>query len=51
MMQQDENPCLYCDVLLAEKGKLVCPYCDKRKEYEIMVDGEGYQSETYENLD
>jgi uncharacterized Zn-finger protein len=39
-MQEYENPCLYCDVLLAEKEKLVCPYCDKRKEYEIMVNGE-----------
>lgn len=32
-MQYEDNPCLYCDVLLAEKEKLVCPYCDKRNEY------------------
>lgn len=32
-----ENPCLYCGVLLAEKEKLICPYCEKRKEYERFV--------------
>ena len=37
-MQYDENPCLYCEVLLAEKEKLICPYCEKRKEYESAHD-------------
>ena len=33
-----QNPCLYCEVLLAEKEKLICPYCEKRKEYESAHD-------------
>lgn len=37
-MQYDENPCLYCEVLLAEKEKLICPYCEKMKEYESAHD-------------
>lgn len=33
-----QNPCLYCEVLLAEKEKLICPYCEKKKEYESAHD-------------
>ena len=38
IMQYEESPCLYCEVLLAEKEKLICPYCEKRKEYESAHD-------------
>ncbi len=32
-INQEDNPCLDCEVLLAEKGKYICPYCEKRKAF------------------